>query len=136
MCDLCKSGDSFLKQKMYVFGIEKEINYCKKCAYDIFKNHMAKVSHYNNFFKNYETGFVNGDMKNLNMVNDIESIITELSVKDFSEIFEKDEFTYERMKKTVLERKLKYYAAMYEEENNTEEKIRIKKILKNLQNKI
>lgn len=134
-CNLCKSKDTQIKQKIIEDGIEKNIEYCKKCFKDVQKYHLKKIS--SNSSKNMKIINTYGDKfvskkAYINITFDPyhERIVTELPLHVLKATFTSDEYSLKRNEKNSIDRNLKYLELSLSKAQNFDDEHRIKRLKK------
>jgi recombinational DNA repair protein (RecF pathway) len=134
-CNLCNSNDTQIKQKIIEDGIEKNIEYCKKCFKDVQKNHLNKIS--SNSSKNMKIISSYGDKfvsekayDNITFDPYHERIVTELPLHVLKATFISDEYSMKRNEKNSIDRNIKYLELSLSKAQNFEDEHRIKRLRK------
>jgi recombinational DNA repair protein (RecF pathway) len=132
---LCNSNDTQIKQKIIEDGIEKNIEYCKKCFKDVQKNHLNKIS--SNSSKNMKIISSYGDKfvsekayDNITFDPYHERIVTELPLHVLKATFISDEYSMKRNEKNSIDRNIKYLELSLSKAQNFEDEHRIKRLRK------
>jgi hypothetical protein len=132
---LCKSKDTQIKQKIIEDGIEKNIEYCKKCFKDVQKYHLKKISSSSSknikIINSYGDTFVSKESY-ISIIFDMfhERIITELPLHVLKATFILDEYSIKRNQKSSIDRNLKYLENSLNKAKDLDDEPQIKRLKK------